>query len=165
MAKRVGADPKKMIKQMRRLDKTFPSTAGQIAVNEFKENFRRQGWLDRTLEKWEKRVSKKDSGRAVLVLSGVLKRSIRVIRKAAGFVLTGTEVAYAAAHNEGAKIKGRFQVRTHSRKTPSGGVTTVASHVRDVDTELPRRQFIGESKTVIKKIERVLVLKLKRILG
>jgi len=165
MARRSGADPKRMIKQLRKLDKTMPNTAGQIAVNEFKENFRRQGWLDRTLEKWAKRANNKDSGRAILVLSARLKRSIRILRKAAGIVLTGTEVIYGRAHNEGLRIQGRFQIRKHSRKKPSGGITTVQSHSREVDTQIPRRQFIGESQTTIKKIDNVFVRKLKRILG
>lgn len=163
-ARRRGADPARMIKGLRRLNKVMPNIAGRIAVNGFKETFRRGGWTDRRLVKWKDRKGNIDQGRAVLVKSGRLKRSLRVLRKRTGQVETGTDLAYGAAHNEGAKIKGRFRIRTHSRTLPSGKTTQVQEHNRNVDTTLPQRQFVGESKKIIDDIEVSYIRRIKKII-
>ena len=90
-------------------------------------------------------------------------------RKGRGFVMVGTDVPYAEAHNEGAKIRGSFRVASHTRKAHKvkahtvGGrkrraasrkAAKVQSHTREVNITIPQRQFIGPSPDVIKSVER-----------
>lgn len=153
---------------------------GTEAVNFSKDNFRSQGWRDTVIEPWKKRKpgAKRDSGRAILVDSGRLKRSIRLLRMNMHSVTIGTDVPYASAHNEG--FKGIVSVaqhkRTLSRKEMVGtgvysistrrerrkgvrvasGETTVKAYTRRMN--LPQRRFMGRSMTLNNRI-RMLIRK------
>src|SRR5690606_24343003 len=87
----------------------------RAAENQFKDNFRQGGFLSEYLEKWEPR-KKPDPGRAILVKSGRLKRSITAI-PGSNFnrITIASDVPYAGYHNQGTQ-------------------------------RLPQRKFIGESQ-------------------
>lgn len=144
--------------------KQYPRFVGTMAVTFFKENFRRQGFVDSSLEKWKPRRSKNAQRRAILVKTGRLRRSIRITNANANTVKIGSDVPYAQIHNEGGTISGTVQVRKHKRKTRKGS-TTVKSHSRKVSTKIPKRQFAGNSKGLNKRIERQTVRQLERILN
>jgi phage gpG-like protein len=80
----------------------------RTAENQFKDNFRLQGFIDEHLEKWEPRENNSDPGRAILVKSGRLKRSIRAI-PGSNFqkVDIVSDVDYAVKHNEGIGVRKR----------------------------------------------------------
>lgn len=126
----------------------LPRELGARAVTFFKESFRRSGWLDRSLEKWKPRRadSPKNKGRAILIKRGHLRGSIRIMSAGRDSVVVGSNLPYAAIHNYGES--GTATVRTHSRRTPSGGKTTVRAHTRAFS--MPQRQFMGESETLDK---------------
>lgn len=149
----------------------LPGMIGRDAVNFFVDNFRRQGFLGARLEPWKKRRARNRAGRAILVKSGRLRRSIRITKIQAGTIVVGTDVPYARAHNEG--FRGTVQVAAHTRnkytktKELTGKLTKlgkartktvkrvtgsvqVKAHTKRMN--LPRRQFMGESpylKTII----------------
>ena len=113
---------------------------GNIAINEAKENFRRQGFMDRSLKRWKPR-KKRDEGRAILVKSGALRRSIRRISVSNKRVTIGSKgkpAVYAGVHNYGLKA-GRGK-----------GFT------------MPKRQFLGPSHTTNKRIVNLIKKKIKK---
>lgn len=173
----------KNLDQVSRAIKRIPKLAGIEAVNFSKERFRAQNWADDSTKPWAKRKRsrgsrQRDNG-AVLVSSGRLKRSIRVISSSANRVIIGTDVPYAEAHNEGfrgtvkvkAHTRGKYnterekvtskngRTRTVSRKRRSGAIE-VKSHVRKMN--LPQRQFMGNSAALARKIERTMQAEFNR---
>src|SRR6185437_5917160 len=79
----------------------LPLIVGNEVVNYSLESFDRQSWDGMP---WKERESKKDSGRAILVKSTRLKRSIRIISSSPNSVIVGSDVPYAAIHNNGGEI-------------------------------------------------------------
>ncbi len=100
---------------------------GTAAVNDAKENFRRQGFAG---VPWAHRKTdgRKDKGRAILVKSGHLRNSIRIVSIGSGSVTIGTDVPYARVHNEG-----------ESDYVRSSRGTFGTPHYRI----MPKRQFLG----------------------
>ncbi|MDE6860357.1 MAG: phage virion morphogenesis protein [Duncaniella sp.] len=88
----------------------MPAIAGRMAVDHFRDNFRRGGFVDTTLERWipAKRLSSGGSDAAsnygtLLSRRSHLFRSIRSSAKASRAVV-GTRVPYASVHNEGGTL-------------------------------------------------------------
>lgn len=105
------------------------------AVNHFKvENFNAEGFIDEGVERWPARKSKKDNaGRRLLVKTGRLRESIKVLSRFGNIRKIGTLVPYSKYHNDG--ISGR----------------------------LPQRKFIGKSGKLERKNYQVILKYLKRI--
>ena len=142
--------------------------SGVIAVNFTKDRFRFKNWIDKSVEKWESR-KRPDRG-LLLVRSGRLKRSIRKIAIGDYYVVVGTDVPYAQSHNEGGTVNKVAQVKAHTRKitirqrkvSRKGKVSTkvigskvvnVRAHNRNINLTVPRRQFLGESELLMRRIE------------
>jgi phage gpG-like protein len=107
---------------------------GNAAKSFFVENFRKQGFDDKSVEKWKPR--KKDdkrAGRAILVKTGDLRRSIirNPANRAALSVKISTDLVYAARHNDG--LKG-----------------------------MPKRQFMGDSYNLNERIKKIIVKRLDK---
>ena len=124
-------------KQVVALVKDSVNIMGTEAVKFYTLNFRKQGFDDNGIDKWQPRkneffsgiarVRKRErlaSGRAILVKSGALRRSLRYYRNGLTSVMITSNLPYADAHNTG--VKGR----------------------------LPKRQFIGNSANLDKIILR-----------
>jgi phage gpG-like protein len=157
---------------------------GNDIVNFSLDNFKSQAWLGYSLEPWRQRSSKakRNNGRAILVDTGRLRRSIRITSISTGSVTVGTDVPYARAHNEG--FRGTVNVKAHTRnkygkeKTGSGkftkkgvermktvqkisGTGQVKAHTRKVN--LPKRQFLGlDSPYLQKQLQRRLQAELMK---
>ena len=125
---------------------------GNTAKNFFVENFRKQGFDDKTVQRWKprKRTTYKtksgkvvdDTTRAILVKEGDLRRSIiRVPNRAAMSVKIQTNLDYAKIHNEGlmGKAFGKHPFK------------------------MPKRQFIGDSYNLNEKVKAVIVKRLDKI--
>jgi len=162
----------------RKLDKLtklyprLPKIAGVVAVNFSKERFRSQNWLDNTTKPWKSR-KRNTKGRGTLIKSGRLKRSIRLVRTTPNSATIGTDVPYAQIHNEGGRINVTQSVSAHSRKAHSRRRKgrketvkehTVKAHSRKINFIMPRRQFMGTSAVLDKKIERTLTAEIMRAL-
>ena len=157
----------------------LPRMVGTEAVNFSKERFLQQNWYDTAPIPWPlrrhlRRGGKKRQQGAVLVDSGRLKRSIRIVSVSGTAVIIGTDVPYAQMHNDGFKGKEnvkayRQRVKAHRRKitvkTKKGGTKkkvvqvkahtrTIAAHQRNVD--MPRRRFLGESAELNRRIEKLI---------
>lgn len=113
---------------------------GNIVVNETKNNFKRQGFMDRSVRRWKPR-KKRDTGRAILVKSGTLRRSIKRTSTSAKRVTVasaGKAAVYAGVHNNGLRAgRGR-------------------------GFKMPKRQFLGPSATTNKRIINLMRKTLKK---
>src|SRR5690606_29403582 len=91
----------------------LPRMVGTEAMKFFKESFDRQGWVDEGFERWAPRQAKakRNKGRHLLVDTGRLKKSIRVIKAVPGLVVVGTDVPYAQIHNDGGTVNKTVTVR------------------------------------------------------
>lgn len=181
------------IREMDRLIRNLPDLIGNLAVNFFDDNFDRQGFVDGTLTKWKPRThNKKDIGAAAnakrrggsysaktLVQSGTLRRSIQYEIKKVGrqtLITIFSDVPYAEIHNEGGEVNYTATIRQHRRKQPSrntgrgknkvaSGITIVKQHTRTVKYTMPKRQFMGDSAGLTKRIERHIDKAFKQITG
>jgi len=121
--------------------------AAEEAIQFFQENFTgRQGFLDRSVEKWDKRKYNTDPGRGILIGKGggsKLYKSIARTSLSAKKVVIGIKGpanVYASVHNFGLRAgRGKGFI-------------------------MPKRQFMGESKTLNKKIVRLIERRIKKIL-
>ena len=117
---------------------------GRTAKTFFTDNFRKQGFEDKTVSKWKPRkdTGKRSQGRAILVKSGDLRRSIRfdTVNKSNLSVRIATDLPYAKIHNEGLTGKAWG-------KAPF---------------KMPKRQFIGDSYALNEKIKKVLLTNINK---
>lgn len=117
---------------------------GNTAKTFFVENFRKQGFDDKNVQKWKPRkVADKRAGRAILVKTGDLRRSIirNPANRAALTVKISTDLAYAKIHNEGliGKAWGKHPFK------------------------MPKRQFMGDSYNLNEKVKAVIVKRLDKV--
>jgi phage gpG-like protein len=126
---------------------------GATAVNFSKERFVRKNWVDRTPVGWEKTEKKKGS---TLVASGQLKRSIRIQSMNAHKIIIGSDIPYAKIHNEGGTINKSVKVKGFARISMKGKKHDVKPHTRQMNLTIPKRQFIGVSAILERRIERTL---------
>lgn len=167
------------------LQKDLPRIVGKMAVDEFRENFRRQGFRNNGVTPW-KEVKRRDpqsswygfqykgerrtsvslvkdrktgkmvrakkqrklnfsraaTKRGILIGPGAdLMNSIRVVESSPVRIAVGTDLPHAGVHNEGGTIRifGKKKVK------------------------VARRQFIGESKELLKELEKTMLERIDRI--
>ena len=143
-------------------NRTLPHLVGAKAVKHFKDSFQNEGFTDEVLVKWQDvkrrtnpRKRRTRSGRTpasetqpILTNSGDLGRSIDYTPQPGMVVVksdtkgAGSDKDYAAAHNEG---------------------TTTAGRKHNV--VIPKRQFMGKSKVLDRKVMEICTAQMKRILG
>lgn len=157
-------DFSKLVDDLTTAIETIPQRVATEAVNFSKERFQEQAWKDEGKEAWKKRKTRRRGGAkrqkgAVLVDSGRLKRSIRIISVSKDRVVIGTDVPYAEIHNEG--FDGIQNVKAHTRRTRNG-TTKVRAHARHM--RMPQRRFMGESATLNKRIELMITAEIIRAL-
>jgi phage gpG-like protein len=171
----------------------LPIVVGNEAINFALDNFRNQGFLGNSFVKWpaRKKITRwgqrlKRPGRALLVDSGRLRRSLRIVSLDTGTVTVGTDVPYARAHNEGSRLGLIQTVRSHSRKitkvgvvkkttfkkktnikwgrVDTGGTIVVKSYKRRINQHIPARRFLGYSPYLTAALKRVVNLQIMKTL-
>lgn len=189
MAKAKSFDLRSAEAHFKRVLMYAPGMLGNEAVNFFTNSFRQQGWLGNSFTPWRARKAskwgKKDKrkGRAILIDSGRLRRSIRIVSNTRGIVIIGTDVPYAKAHNEGMSLGLIQTVRAHKRRITKLGITgrktlktrtriefgrvdngstMVKSHKRRINQRIPQRQFMGNSPYLTAKLNRILQAELMK---
>ena len=129
-------ESRKILNAQKKLQKKliqFVTIMGVEAKNHFVKSFKNQGFEDETVQRWEPRRMNdrgRKGNRAILVKSGDLRRSIRVIKKNINSVTLGSDLPYAQIHNDG--LYGRAWGK-HRFK-------------------MPKRQFVGHSRKLIMKL-------------
>ncbi|MBY0244052.1 MAG: phage virion morphogenesis protein [Sphingobacteriaceae bacterium] len=163
------------------------SRAGAEGVQFFKQRFTEQNWVDNSTQTWKR--SRRPDKRA-LIGTGVLRRSIRVVSKSDTRIVIGTDAKYAKIHNEGGKIpitpqmrkyfwakyyelkgdvsedkKGRERKNKRNRNLNKQANTFKAMALTKKDSlRIPKRQFMGASAMLNKRIERILHSELQKAL-
>jgi phage gpG-like protein len=159
------------IKELEKFFKNLPIQVGNIALNFYLDSFKRQGFIDTSFERWKARSKadknqKRRGNRAILTKSGALKRSIKMAVR--GFsIIIYSDVPYAQIHNEGGTITGTANVKAHKRRMRVGRkskVVDVKAHPRKVNIKIPKRQFMGESSLLEKRIIKNIELAISKIL-
>ena len=154
---------------------------GNAAKSFFVENFRKQGFDDKNVEKWQPRKkADKRAGRAILVKTGDLRRSIirNPANRAALSVKISTDLPYAKVHNNGETINvdGRKGSGTITRsirgsagfkngKFTRGRAKKVTFQGKEYTTgsyaiKMPKRQFMGDSYNLNERIKKIIVKRL-----
>ncbi len=122
-----------------RMATSLPILIGNAALNHSKKAFRDQGFTDDSLTAWQKRKTSNQAdrrttrSRAILIDSGALRRSLRV-RKAS------------------------------FRETAIGsyGISYASRHNRGL-SGMPKRRFVGRSKTLTRNLERIAMREFKKV--
>ena len=176
---------------------TLPYKAGVIMVAYSKDRFKYSNWIDVYPENWQRRSRKKpwtnkgkapnNAGRALLIQTGRLRRSIRIVSTTANSVTIGSDVPYAQVHNDGLRVQATQRVRAFVRMNRkrdqsnvvagkqttkstrikftknASGISHVSEHTRKMNFKMPRRRFMGESKYLANQISRMIAAEINKI--
>lgn len=154
--------------------KQLPILVSNEAVLEFDDNFDRQGFNgDAGLEAWAARKSKRDNiGRSILIKSGRLRRGNRAA-PIAGVARVINRVKYAAIHNTGGVInhpggerilhfkKYKESVRFSKKRSAKWAQKVNVGSYKII---MPKRQYMGNSRPLFKRIEKLVAGELRKIL-
>lgn len=115
--------------------KSLKTEVGDIAVKHFKKSFDMEGFNDVPFKRWKplKRERSRYANRKILTQTGTLKRSLRYnsyVGSKIWWVNVSSPLIYANVHNEGLMAG------------------------RGAGFKMPKRQFMGDSKLLDKKIQR-----------
>lgn len=131
------------------VNQKLPGIIGTEVINSATDNFRSESYFGK---KWPKRKDKKNT-RKLLVKTGTLQRSPRIIRSQPGLIAVGSDVPYAPIHNNGGNINRAARSETFVRhRYKSGkrkglfkrGTTTGQGFTfKNYSINMPRRQFLG----------------------
>lgn len=129
----------------------FPDIIAETAVEYYQERFTQRNWDG---QPWPKR--KDNKGHELLMKSKNLFRSFSTITSPEMIKIRAgsLQVPYARIHNEGGRVTGTFGVRAYTNKNfmGKGKQVPIRAHTRKVDFVMPRRQFMGISATLNKRI-------------
>ena len=128
-------DLRPLINDFKTQRKALPAKLGNTAVKFFQDNFRREGFLDNSLTRWQrrKRETRRSRGKKILQNTGRLRRSIKRLTTTFGRIVIGTRgVDYASIHNEGLNgvAFGKYPFK------------------------MPKREFVGDSATLEKLLKK-----------
>lgn len=128
------------------------------ALNFFKESFNQQGWLGSSFEAWPERKAGAD-GRGVLIKTGHLRDSIRVLESSPLRIVFGTNAPYAQIHNEGGTVSIRITPKARRyfwamyKTTEKAFWKAMALKKDNITIKVPKRQFLGESQTLLRQLD------------
>ncbi|CAA0260182.1 conserved hypothetical protein [Tenacibaculum maritimum] len=180
----------KLQKEYRKFRRTLPVVVSNIALNDFKTNFKRQGYVNehgvfipwrKTSKKKSRTFGRRSKSKGILIGSG---RMLRSMRTASTYdeARVVSNLLYAAAHNEG--FKGSVNVSSHKRnryaktrtrnrtkkgqidrrfktETVVSGTTKIKAHKRKMN--IPKRPFMTTSKTINDEIEKYVFKEIDKI--
>lgn len=145
---------KKAKKEVLKYEATkFPLMAARKGLRFIDDNFRDQSWAGLPKIAWQRRKGNIDTGRALLIKKGTLRRSF-MAQTQVGQARIFTEVPYAKAHNEG--MRETVNIPAHTRRklrsakvqmihefTKSGKrkTQTVQIHEGDIEVKAHTRQM------------------------
>ena len=130
---------KKKIKEFEQLKKSLPLVVGNMAKRHFVKSFRDGGFTDKTLDPWQKRKTRNRSdrrnpraGRALLVDTGHMRRSVKIKSASFSSVKIGTNIPYAKYHNNPKKARVHRQFIGNSQKLNNDILRRVRKDVKSI---------------------------------
>ncbi|MEZ5195094.1 MAG: phage virion morphogenesis protein [Bacteroidales bacterium] len=165
----------------------LPRHAGKIAVDFFRENFIKGGFVDNDLEPWDKPKRYDEQGRYARQKYGTLLSARDELYNSIsynplrGMVVISSDKTYAKIHNEGGEVDHQVPVTNKMRKfawamhfeevgenkkkySKWKGLALTKKETIRVKFTMPRRQFIGESAQLNTKIKERIINDLKKII-
>lgn len=163
-----------VIDRLEQTKRDLPLVLANQAERFFQDSFKKEGWDNNGISKWQPRKNNKtsrDKTRNILVKSGRLRRSIQVQQANFDSIIIGSDVPYAAVHNngnEGIVHKVGFYSRGNRLKIGGKKVKSRINKYHDVSEHFrrggtPQRQFIGDSSTLQKQQIKVITKVLDEI--
>lgn len=152
MAKKLEDIYQRLQKPLAECIRQLPPILGNEVVNFAHSNFDTQSFEGKA---WQKRKNPTkwgkpdDEGRALLIKTGRLRRSIRVsqiIQDRVIITAGGADTPYARAHNEGFKGTITQNIRPFIRRGKKLQSHPVRGFTRTFYQNIPKRQFIGRAK-------------------
>lgn len=169
------------------LQTKLPRYIGKLAVDFFQDNFRRGGWQDGGLKRWQPPKRFNEKGNAAAQYGPLLSRQNELMnsidyRIEGNRIIISTDKVYAKIHNEGGPVNINIPITSQMRRfawakmyeAKRQGNETNASkwkalaltkkdsvHVHFI---MPQRQFMGNSSDLRKAIETTIQQHLKNIL-
>lgn len=160
----------------RELMVNLPRKVGVIAKNQFTDNFRKGGFLDNGIQPW-RRTKRQDGEGTDARYSPLTSRRDHLMRSitvhpSPGKVEIRNDVEYANIHNEGGNTHPR--VTPKMRKFAWAKFYSLSNHGKDITPEaeswkglaltkkrilnirIPQRKFIGDSRELTEKIEKLI---------
>jgi phage gpG-like protein len=182
----------KLLKDLQDLKPRLMDEAAVMAVNFFKASFRNEGFTDNSLTPWPKRIAgtPNSMGRGLLMNRGILRRAVKKKSSDSSKTVIGVDgVKYADIQNFGGQIPITRKMRRYFwamyyqyakaiTKTAKGEVSKSKKNESLNETAtfwrnlaltkkqyitIPKRQFIGDSKTLEKNIETLFNQQLNKI--
>jgi|ERR1035437_1029146 phage gpG-like protein len=100
----MGANADKLRKKLAQFKAEIPKLIdimGVEAKNFAVKSFTDQGWTDEIFNAWSPRKRNSGAYRAILIKSGDLRRSIRIVGRTSRSITIGSNSTYGRYHNEG----------------------------------------------------------------
>ncbi len=154
----------------------FPKYAADATLRFSREAFRRGGWMDTRFERWAPRKRDK-SKRGVLIGkgSGALRRGLAVSHQPRSWTIS-SDRPYAKIHNEGGKVSVtvtkkmrkffwamHYKARTKKDKAFWKGMALTKK--KKLTYTMPKRQFMGRSQVLDRRLALHLDRALAKVLG
>ncbi|MDN3621333.1 phage virion morphogenesis protein [Polaribacter undariae] len=150
------------------LKRKLPRMYGIEAVNLFKENFDKEGFIvgNGSVIKWKK--TRRNTGRKVLKKSGRLQRGIHIKRIGNGRVVVGVDsnIKYAALHNFGGTIPITPKMRRYfwaMFKQTGDAYFKGMALTKKKEFVIPERKYIGKTSAMEPRLDRRTIKELKKI--
>jgi phage gpG-like protein len=172
---------------------TLPVKTGNLAVRHFKQNFRRGGYQDGSLQPWPITRRQRMGGRDAASQYGpLLSRQNRLMSAtrfvtSQGKVTVVNDVPYARIHNEGGSISQNIPITPGMRKfawakffeasagkkgkeVPEAakmwrGLALTKKTTLSRTVHIPRRQFLGKPRELVEAVNRLVREEVKKLLG
>lgn len=180
----------KKLNNVSKVVKRMPDSVAKEAVRFSKERFQQTNWIGDTTENWKKRKFDR-KGNNVLTDSSRLRTSIKAVKKTLDVVVIGTDVPYARIHNTGGRIKVTpkmikffwakyYETSGTLTETKKGAVSKTQRNAKiqsqagywkslalmkpGKEIKIPKRQFIGSSPYLEKRLIRIMSAQLNKAL-
>lgn len=163
---------------IKEVNNNLPRKIGVMAVNHFRDNFRRGGFVNGGLQPWQKTRRQIDDGSP---LSPLTSRRNHLMSSTTsvpgiGMVTIRNDVPYAVIHNDGGTIDTHPTVTPRLRKFAWYKFYSLSANRSEEDPQanmwkaialtkkqtlhvhgtMPQRQFIGESAELISKFDKLI---------
>lgn len=140
----------------------FPYLAGDIAVNHFRENFDKEGFVNNGLQKW-KEVERRKKESSWYGFKPGNKKNFSQTRASDPILKDTNELRDATdydvrSNGEVAIVNDKSYAEVHN----DGGTAYIFGKK---PFTMPKRQFIGHSKELDRKLEDMITDELERIIG
>lgn len=168
---------KERFQNSKRLKSNLPVVIANMALNHFLEGFRKGGGqTDASRGGWKKRqFTRGKGGRATLIKSGILRRSLMVRKVSWSSITINTGQltrTYASIHNEGGNIPITAKMRAFFWfQSKNEALTKVERNYwrgmalkKGSSIKIPKREYLGKSSVLNNKIIRKVDFEIKKIL-